>query len=702
MLRVGVIGCGEIANKHISFIKEIENSTIVGISDKDNNALKKTAQRYNLVDTYSNATELINKASPDVVHILTPPFSHKDLAIEMVQEGVNVYIEKPVALNLNEIREIFQGAKSNGVKVCAGYNHLFDPCMIIGDRAVKEGKIGEIIYVESYYGMNVLRRNLQKTTDNNGIHWSYELPGGLFHNYIDHPLYLLLKYVGRPLDIHVVTSSHGTLPQNLADELRVLIKGEKALGLLVISFTAKPQLHFLNIYGSKGTLRVNFDTMSTVAHGTTILPKAVSKATFNLSESFQLTKSTLLNTANLLTGRLKPYQGMKNLIEQFYGCLLEDHPCPVPEELVLNTGSVIDEVWHGAKNLHLNHATRNSKQVHVAKKERILVTGASGFLGIHTVRRLVEEGYYVRAFVRKLSYIDRLEGMGVEIQFGDVRDPVSFGKVIDGTDVVVHLAAETDGDPELSEKVTVDGTKLLINLVKGHQIKKVIYMSSMSVYDTVHTKRGEVITEESPLEPNPEKRGPYAHSKWKAEKLFVKAMEGSNPSWTILRPAMIFGPETNLFFAPVGVSIKGKFYIIFGGAKRKLRLVHVQDVAEAIVLCVRNSEKSDGKLYNLVHGETISKKEYLEKFFYPKYGNKFKIFLPYTLMYTLIFVGEKIFGLLNKRPPLTRYRFSASQKELIFSSERIREEIAWSPKDSLRSQIEACFKDKGPDSSKKG
>ena len=690
MIRVGIVGCGEIAKKHISFINQIDGTKIVGISDKNTEVLRKTSETYNINNIYSDIKGLIKGGSPDVIHILTPPKFHKEIALWSIEHGISVYIEKPLALDLTEAKEIYQKADEKEVKICAGFNHLYDPCMRKADSLVK-GKIGKIIYLESHYGMNVLRRDLQTTTADNNIHWSYDLPGGLFQNYIDHPLYLLLKYIGKPLDIHVETISFGSLPQNIPDELRVMIKGEKTFGLLVISFTEKPQLHFLNIYGQKGCLKVNFDTMSTIFHaGASVLPKAASKATFNLNESYQLIRDTIRNTTNLLIGKLKPYQGMKDLIQEFYHCIINNSDSPISAELVLNVSQTIEEIWHKSKNLHLDFSVRNSSQGIIIKQEKVLVTGASGFLGIHTVKQLVKEGYYVRVFVRKLSRIRELEKLGVEIFFGDIRDYSSFEQAFNGMDIVVHLAAETSGDLNISDQVTVNGTKNLIDLAKKHDIKRVVYISSMSVYDTVHAKDGDLYDEQSKLEPMPEKRGAYAYSKKKAENLALDVLKEEKPAWTVLRPAMIFGTGTDMFFGPIGFSVADKLIVVFGKGNRKLRLVHVEDVVEAVLLSIV-SDKAPGKIYNVVHDEMISKREYLKSFFCNNFGKKFIIYFPEVLLKLLTLLQEIGLKYMKKKPILTRYRLSASQREIIFSTENIRRDLGWLPKHSLRKQIESSF-----------
>lgn len=689
-MKVGIVGCGWVAKKQIAFLRQIRSAEIVGVADKDKERLKSFLNLMKIDHGYTCVEDLIAEKNPNVIHVLTPPQAHLPVALAAIERGKHVLIEKPIGLNFNEAKAIYDSARANDVKVCVDYNHLYDPCMQEAIRLSKKADCGKVIYLECYYCMNVRRHDLQKTTADNQIHWSYGLPGGLFHNYIDHPLYTVLRFTGKPKNIHVLTRSFGTLPQNIADEMQVLIQGEKANGLLVISFACRPYLHFCKIYCENRSINVNFDTMSTVHHKVSKLPKAASKATFNLGEVFQLTKATFTNTVNLLTGRLKSYQGMKDLIQLFYKSIERDDDPPIPEKLALDVASTIDEIWRQSSGLHLNFTPRPSLQKNINRKERVLVTGASGFIGKHLVKRLVKEGYYVRAFVRKLSYINELEPLGVEIVFGDIRHLPSFRTAVRGMDIIVHLAAATKGDPSEFEEITVGGTKNLITVAKDQNIQKVIYMGSMSVYEIHSVKKGVVLTEEHTLEQRMKDRGAYSFSKGKAEKIVIGLLNEQRPSWTILRPSMILGPGNDAFFTPIGFSIGNKIRLVIGRGDQKLRLIHVDDVVEAICLCME-SEKSGGKIYNIVHHDRINKREYLENYIQPIYGKGLTIYIPYFLIYVGTIALESLSKIIGRPPFLTRYRLIASQRDVVFDTTRIRKDLGWKPYLSLEQGLRNVF-----------
>jgi predicted dehydrogenase len=272
-MKVGIVGCGLNSDYHINFSRSYPNIEIVGIVDKDLEQAERCAARYGIKKIFKSIKELVDLRRPDAIHIVTPPGTHFPLAKEAIQSKCHVLIEKPMTLSAHEARELYDLAEKNGVKLCAMHNHFFDPCMVKAREMIAEGKVGKIINIESYYGLNTRIDAFRKYPSPNVLPWIYTLPGGVFHDFMAHPLYVMLPYTGRPQEIEVMERSFGELPQNISDELRILIKGEKAFGVLTFSFAAKPHLHFLRVYGTKMMINVDFNTMTTTLHPVSHLPK---------------------------------------------------------------------------------------------------------------------------------------------------------------------------------------------------------------------------------------------------------------------------------------------------------------------------------------------------------------------------------------------------------------------------------------------
>jgi len=375
-MKIGIVGCGLNSDYHINFAKAYPGAEIVGVVDRDDKKAKECGKKYTITGQFSSIQELVEQKRPDVIHILTPPATHFALAKEAIELQCNVLVEKPLALNFQDAKTLYDLAERHGVKLCTVHNHFFDPCMARADELVKKGQLGQVINVESYYGLNTQIPAFRDYPVPNALPWIYELPGSVYQDFMAHPLYVLLEYTGTPKEIKVMTQTHGVLPNDMPDELRILINGEKAFGILTFSFVAQPHLHFIRIYGTKMMVEVDINTMTTITHPKSSLPKAAQKATYNLFESWQLFTSTVSNVYQFLTKKLKPYQGMKILIHRFYDSIQNNGPVPVTKEQALLVIDAMDAIFKQVTIKPFDFNPIPPHNIPSKHHERILVTGA--------------------------------------------------------------------------------------------------------------------------------------------------------------------------------------------------------------------------------------------------------------------------------------------------------------------------------------
>ncbi|NLI83722.1 MAG: NAD-dependent epimerase/dehydratase family protein [Deltaproteobacteria bacterium] len=690
-MRIGIVGAGLNCDKHIQFISDYPGAEIVGLADRDKGLAEEKAKAHGIAGAYSSIDELIAGGSPEVIHIVTPPVTHYSLAKTAIEARKHVLVEKPMTLNATDAAKLFESAERCRVKLCTMHNHFFDPCMEKAREFVKEGKAGQIIGVESYYGLNTSIDAFRKYPAPDVLPWLYSLPGGVFHDFMPHPLYVMLPYTGRPRRLEVVEKSFGELPQNISDELRVLVDGDRCLGTLTFSFAAKPHLHFLRIIGTRMMVHVDFNQMTTVCHPLSSLPKVVQKATYNLSESWQLFSSTVSNVWNFGRGKLKPYHGMKTLIHQFYDSIKEDGEVPVSKTEALLVMETMDEIFKEVKNTRLNFNPVIPVTQPREDARRVLVTGATGFLGKRLVEVLVQDGFAVRALARKLSNIERLKGLKVEIHFGDVASLESIAAAFKGVDYVVHAAADTTGNEEDGQASTVQGTRNVVQLCEQHKVRRLVYISSCSVYGVAGYEKGHVVTEDSALERWPERRGPYSHAKLEAEKIVVEAMRTSAVQATCLRPGTIYGPGGEVFTPIMGFNFGTRVFGIIGNGQFVLPFVYIDNLVHAIVTCLA-SEQAAGKIYNVVDPQHMTKKQYAEKLLKRLYPKSLHVYIPYSLLYVTVGMQELMFRLLRRKPFLTRYRLTTSQKKILYDSSKISKELRWNPPVTVEQSLENLYR----------
>ena len=214
-MKVGIIGCGQIAMTHIPYILAQPDARIVGLADASEGRARELAARFRLPSVYRTLSDLLDAERPDVVHILTPPQTHAALAMEAMEVGCHVLVEKPMAVNLEEAEAMEAVARRRGVKLCVDHNHLFDPAFMRAKALVEQGALGQVVWVESFEGFDVGAPGNPYVKPGAADHWVHQLPGGIFQNLAPHPAYLSLAFLGSPTSIRAVAQKTGRVPPHL-------------------------------------------------------------------------------------------------------------------------------------------------------------------------------------------------------------------------------------------------------------------------------------------------------------------------------------------------------------------------------------------------------------------------------------------------------------------------------------------------------
>src|SRR5690349_13933191 len=116
-MRVAIVGCGQFSRMHVCAVQEVKGLEIVAVCDQDQWRAKEVAGLTRGAQAYGDLTALLQQEHPDVVHVLTPPRTHASLAIQAMQAGCHVLVEKPMALSTGEADGMIAAARENGVKL---------------------------------------------------------------------------------------------------------------------------------------------------------------------------------------------------------------------------------------------------------------------------------------------------------------------------------------------------------------------------------------------------------------------------------------------------------------------------------------------------------------------------------------------------------------------------------------------------------
>ena len=320
--RVGLIGCGRIARVHRAYLQGLPQVELVGVCDADPAARATFASETNLPG-FATTGELLERARPQVVHVLTPPATHAAVAIEALAQRVNVLVEKPLALSVAEADEVIAAAQRSGCWVSVDHNRWFDPVVQRAAAALASGRLGRLVGVDVFQGAEageMDKLGAQHT------HWSAQLPGGVLNNLATHPLYLMRRFAGPVRDLRVVARR---LEGTWLEEVRLVAAGEQALATVTMSMRAQPFMNRLTLLGSEATVDVNLNNMTLIERRSRQLPKLLGKVWPNLSEAVQLLAATARNTIAFATGRQRFYPGIGAHLQALYAAVAAGGPPPV-------------------------------------------------------------------------------------------------------------------------------------------------------------------------------------------------------------------------------------------------------------------------------------------------------------------------------------------------------------------------------------
>ena len=332
---------------------------------------------------------------------------------------------------------------------------------------------------------------------------------------------------------------------------------------------------------------------------------------------------------------------------------------------------------------------------------KLLITGASGFLGKYVVSSSLQKGFQVRAAFRNSSDEKALlwgNCSNLEIVSIDLRESKTFEDALEGIDAVIHLAAAKQGNYETQYANTVIATENLLQAMAAADIKRLVAISTFSVFDYLNIPDGQIIKEDSPIETQPNYRDIYAQTKLIQESLFRDFEHKHQGEVTIIRPGIVYG-RNNLWNAHLGVNLKNRLWIRIGG-NALLPLTYVENCATAIVSAVF-CQQAIGKTVNIVDNDLPTQKVYTEKILKLLPRSPSTIGINWKLMRLLsrsVWLSNKVLFLGKVKLPgiFIPARLEARFKPFRYSNNQAQQILNWQPLYSLDAALKRSCSDTAP------
>jgi predicted dehydrogenase len=321
-VRVGLVGCGRIAQVHRTYLLGIAQVELVGVCDLDE-AARSAFLKGSDTPGFDSVESLIERGKPDVVHVLTPPSSHARLAMQLLEAGVNVLVEKPLALTTAEAEMVLAAAARHRKWVSVDHNRFFDPVVQRAAGLVAAGRLGRLVGVDVFQGADAGEAD-KMTSDSDD--WRVHLPGGILHNLAAHPLYLMRRFAGPVKSLNVLSRQ---IAEGKLEEVRLTAEGEVCLANVTMSMRAQPFMNRISLFGTEGTVEVNLNNMTLVERRPHNLPKLIGQVWPNIDEARQLLAATLTNGVAFVTGRQRFYPGIGAHLTELYARVAAGKEPPV-------------------------------------------------------------------------------------------------------------------------------------------------------------------------------------------------------------------------------------------------------------------------------------------------------------------------------------------------------------------------------------
>lgn len=602
--RVAIVGAGRVSEAHLAALDALPEVEVVAICDPALDRARALARTAGVEHALSSIAEL-QDVGVQVAHVLVPPHLHEPVARELLEAGIGVFVEKPLALSAEGARALGALAASRGLPLGVNHNAIVEPGYRQLVRRVRAGEVGRVDHVQLTWGIPLAELGAGHLSS-----WMFRSPRNVMFEVGPHPFAHVLELAGPVRSAHT-TVLHTLEPhpgQVIVDRCVVIAHGERATVELYLALDPPYPGRTIRVFGSDGTLDARLDEDVVAAEH----PTARREVLHRFGVGWRMGGQLRRGSAGVLARDLVPVlrgtggdgflDGMRATIAAFHRAVRAGAAPPVGAE----AGARVVE-WCEAAAAGLPTGEVSFPEVPAAGPPRageVVVLGANGFIGMATVHALLARGLPVTAVVRQRAGLptaltDAAASGRVRILSGSLEDHASLDRAVEGARTVLHLATGAFETMEDIERSIVGGTRALLDACASRGVERLVYVSSISAL-YLGRDAGEVVDDDVPLDPEPEQRNLYVQGKIAAEAAVRDGARSGGVAVVIARPGIVLGPGGTVQHAGLGEWVRSSDCLGWGAGDRPIPLVLVTDVAEALALiATHQGPELDGRALNL-------------------------------------------------------------------------------------------------------
>ena len=612
--RLGLVGTGFIADVHLQVLKSVPNVAVVAVCDVSLPRAGKLAKKYGIAQVFASVEEMAQKAELDAVHILVPPGLHRELAMQCLNLGLHVLVEKPLVLHSDEVADLQHLAEQRGLVLAVNHNQTCHPAVRQLEDHLAAGRLGRLEHLSLQH--HVPLRQLQ--TGDVG-HFMFQTEANIIWEQGVHLFSVVYSLLGACTDAAVIVGDRRQLPNGVhfVEDWLVRLRCERGTASVRMAF-GKPWLETtVQAIGTDGAALLDLARGSCWLRRKTRWLDFLDQGLNLLGGARHLTSRAFGSVFGYAFGLFKiafpddPFlRGMRGTLRQFHAALrseaLPDALSPVGARAVMQMCEAVAE----AAGVLVTSPPKPEvlPEPGPARVGEVVVLGGTGLIGRRCVQRLREQGTPVTLLVRKPDLLPaELRDGSVRVFVGDAADGEVLAKAFLGAARVLHLATAAGTDPGKVEQVMADAVRTAGVAAKNARVQRLVYASSTAA---LWLGSAGSIDGTSGTDPVPKDRAGYARGKIASEAVLQQlAKDGLNV--TIIRPAIVVAHDGIFEHSGAGLWVRDNQCVGWGLGKHPLPFVLADDCAEALVAAL-TAPAAGGKTYNLAGDVRLSARDYVE------------------------------------------------------------------------------------------
>jgi predicted dehydrogenase/nucleoside-diphosphate-sugar epimerase len=620
MHRACLIGTGNIASAHADAIKQLPQVEIAGVFDANASAATNFASRHGIGRVYQTLSDVLQDQSIMAVHVLTPPGTHSEIALQTISAGKHTLVEKPIAISSYDALQLVEQSRKADLVCAVNQNLCYVSAYSQAEREIRAGNLGTLRYLSVSFEP-VLRQLVARQFS----HWMFKTPKNLLLEQAIHPLSQILHlmqtvdYVNvTPGRLIEIGNGAGIVPEFTA----VLVN---AITTCTFRFRVGASFPVMRIdaHCDDGLARIDLVTGTVLINTRGPFLDPVDHATSNVRAGLSLARQGMsnalaygLSTAGLQKRSDSFSQSMQSSVSAFYDAVDKKKPLFTDAAFGARLVELCEEIERQlpAPKVKLptsQTASEAAVSFNADPRPMVVVFGGTGFIGAPTVKELLAAGFKVRVVARGMQNLaNEFYSNGIQLMQGDVKNERDIESAVAAAQYVINLAHGGGGSTyEAIRTAMVDSASAIATASAAAGVTRLVQVGSIAGLYLGNSK--DLITGGTPVDPHSASRGDYARAKAEADAAVEETCSRLAIDYVLLRPGIVVGTGTSPLHSGLGFYNNEQHVIGWNSGNNAIPFVLVEDVARAIVSSMK-SPKASGRAYNLAGDVAMSAREYIE------------------------------------------------------------------------------------------